>query len=322
MRVRVTTKNAAAVMGKINTFLRKETKEYVGLRQHKVGIKEESFGDETFKMPIYEERETFVPLMARCEEHHIHKEIREKIKKGERLFHDDMHQYNRVLLAISDKYRTNCIPILAGYEVSITGDKMTIKENDVCYELVGFDGKVTRMKNKDKSSYSTFYHMPFSEEERMSKIKEGVSAMFDVCNQIYYCVDLYDMDYPDWIKSSIRSLHSDLTRSVCDILDADDFDLTKDEIIETLYYDADYCESKKEVKVHINLAAIRNGIENAGKEAFFFTCGDEVFDDLYPLIENGLLGDEIKEYYDRVKESGDCDDYCDYDYDFDDYDFD
>ena len=319
MKVRVTTRNAAAVMGKINTFLRKETKEYVGLRQHKVGVKEETFDGHTFKMPVWEERETYVPLMAKCEEHHVHKEIRKKIKKGEKLFHDDMHQYNRVLLAISDKYRTNCIPILAGYEVSITGDKMTIKENDVVFEIPEFNGKVRRMKNKEKSTYRTFYHMPFSEEEKQQKVKEGVSALFDLCNQIYYCVDLYDMDYPDWIKSSIRSLHSDLSRSVCDILDADDFDLTKDEIVENLYYDEDDCESKKEVKVHINLAAIRDGIDHAGKEAFFFTCGDEVFDDLYPLVENGLLGEEIKEWFDSKEESSYDDDY-DYDFNYDDFD--
>ena len=314
--MKVTEKNMSTVMGHINRFLAKDTKEYVGIRKHQVGTETKNFMGSSFEGPIYEDKPTYVPFIGKCKVHHIRTEVANKMKEGKHIFSHDMHSYHHVLLAMVDNYCSNCIPIKAGFEVTITGNMMVIKENDVYFETVGFTGKISRMKVKEKSTYRYFYHMPISAEEKEEKIRSGIYAMDDLADQAYYCEDISD-SYPEWISSSIRNLHSDFNHQISEAIKK--IDLNEKTVSIPLYIE-EYVVRKKNIALHINVEKLRNGISQ-DNEAYYFSYGDKKFYELYSLIVGGVLAADIKEYYENRSKAEECYAGYDYDYDFLDEDF-
>lgn len=58
--------------------------------------------------------------------------------------------------------------------MEITGDRLTIKENDTVYVCRGIAGEISYLKNKNRSSYVNFYHMPISEEEKREETRKSL----------------------------------------------------------------------------------------------------------------------------------------------------
>lgn len=212
MRTRVTERNMFAIMGKINKFLQKDTRRYVGIKTHKVGVRMEKFGNEEYPVPILEEKETYLPFIGGCHEHWIRRDIREKMKKGDRIFKDDMRQYHEVLLAVYDCHEMECIPIKAGFTVEITGDRMTIRENDVVYKN-NIAGEHVCIRNKERSSYQNFYHMEIPEEEKREETRK---SLYSTLSSVYDSVlmeDFYE-EFPSYIADTLRERSDDFYRII------------------------------------------------------------------------------------------------------------
>lgn len=157
MRVKVSEKNAASVMGKINIFFRKEVKEDIGLKMVQVGS-EDIFGERgrlLWKKPIWEEKNVFQSYTGRCYVHALREKYLEKMKNGERVSNYDKTD---CLLAISTPYNTDCIPISIGDVIELKGNQLVIKHSYL------------------KGLYSTrkFIQLASTKEEKVDELKRGL----------------------------------------------------------------------------------------------------------------------------------------------------
>lgn len=139
MRTKITERNAANVMGKVNTFFKKDVKEDLGMKMVEVG--REPVFDERGKLfwekPIWEEQRVFVSYTGRCDVHWLRKEYLKKVKNGERIF---THDKTDCLLAISTPYDTDCLPISIGDTVELKGNQLIVKRciMNGCYSIRRF----------------------------------------------------------------------------------------------------------------------------------------------------------------------------------------
>lgn len=272
MKTKVTEKNMYAVMGHINKFLRKDTRRYVGIRKHEVDVKMETIMGIEYPIPIYEERETYVPFIGNCKEHWLRTEARKKMKNGEKLYRDDEDRYHEVLLEIHDVHELSCIPIKNGYVVEITGDRLTIKENDTVYVCRGIAGEICYLKNKTRSSYVNFYHMPIPEEEKREEIRkslfESLSASWD---------SILNMDLYECYSHSLASILDSRQNKLYDILSnrIKKLDITK----ETDVYTFDFNDQK--IKAIFDIVAAS---KKASHENIKIIIDDNEFLDIFDAI--------------------------------------
>ena len=302
--MKVTEKNMFTVMGHINAFFKKDTCRYIGIKNHQVGSKTVTYEDFSYEQPIYEARKTYVPYIGSCQVHHIRKRIIKKQKNGEKLFMSDIDSKN-VLLAICDKYSNCCIPIKEGFDVSIKGNMMVIKENDVYSISHSFSGKKTYFRMKEKSTYEYFYHMPISDEERLEASRNGIYNMHEVADQGYFMEDFYDM-HNEMYADAAREMHGDITRQLFNKFDKIDMNCSEVDL-KIYFYDSDF--EGDYFLTHINVEAIRNGLDKCNENAYYFAYDGEKFYDLLALINYY--------YYKNFHQDDCCEEEEDFDFDFD-----
>lgn len=283
MKTRVTERNMATVMGHINTFLRKPTKRYLGKKQVQVGTKE--VGDESFRMtvPVYELQDCYVPFIGKCEEHWRRKEIRKKAPEDR--FRGDDQVMHTTLLSVSDNYETNCIPIMVGFVVEITGDKMIIKENDVVHHMTGIDGKPTSYKMRDKSEFVYFYHMNYTDEDILERQKHAMFCGYEGFTDSYYCGgSFHDFFENEWkVREAMDTMHE--VQELFDELLAKDFgpDDTK------LSVDGEINETN--VTVFCNPSAYRNGVTEM-ENNMYVLIDDKKYYDILDVVLHLVADDE------------------------------
>lgn len=282
MKFKVNEKNMYAVMGKINTFFRKPTRRYLGIKKMYCGEKPITKPDGSIVcVPDFYEEECYKPYYGDCEEHHIRKKIRNELKNNELVTYDEHRISNTVLLAISDKYSSTCIPIKVGYVVEITGERLSIRQNDVVTHMDFYDGR-TSWKNRDRSEYIHFYHMPISYEEELEVIRDGLYNLCSSYDINYLCTDIVDA-YGELNFDLIKETHGNLLDLITDVIK--NLDLTDD------VFDKGYSFMGKELGIYIDIAANRNAVDLSG-ESFYVKVDEYKFYDWLELTVY-LISDKI-----------------------------
>ena len=284
MWIKVTESNMMMVTGRINKFLSKDTKEYVGMCPHQVGTRTENIFGEDIKLPIYEDKETYVPVAGTCKVHHVRTDIYERIKEGKHVSKDDLWRYhNGALLMIEDKYRDNVIPIYKGFKVNITGSSMIIKENNTTWSYYDtVSGTIKHIYNKNRSTYRKFYHMPFSEEDTQHKVHEGISALFERAWEMMWYLS------EDGYSSEVKYIANSIEHESCRILD--NLDITRDTLSEKIIVDEDdawFIDKKISIILKIDIQNIRKGLEDYTSDdpRFVYLFNDESYTDGFKLSE-------------------------------------
>jgi len=293
MEMKVTERNIGNVMGKINKFLSKPTRKYVGKKMVQVGYENIEIFGENVKQPVYEERDTYVPFVGLCEEHYLRKEARKKAKEERRW--EDNHKLHNCLLSISDNYETNCIPIMAGFTVNITGDRMIIKENDI-YHYVNLFGKVSSHKEKDRSSYVYFYHMPISEEELKDRQVHAMHCGMDYLFESYYCggsfYDYFDSDFMVSCAMDTMNIIQDMFENI--------FGCDEDELNREISVSQEI--NDKTVEVYCNAASFKEGIPQKLDDNIFIKVDGEKYYDIVSAVLKIVSGDDdLEDDYDYEK---------------------
>lgn len=295
MKMKVNERNMGMVCGRINKFLSKPTKEYLGKRQVAVGSETVKCDDGfSFKRPVYEERDCYKAFIGRCEEHWRRKEIRKKTDASK----DDKLIASSVLLAVGNDYDTNCIPIRAGFVVEITGEKMVIKENDIFHYYTGIRGEVIRSREKDASTYRTFYHMPYDEKEILELQRHAIySGGFDAITANYY----YGGSFNDYFESSymvdecmdaMRSIEGLFTSMIDEDFSAD---------CEKLENSEDICG--REVTFFCNPSAFKDGVPGDIEDKIYILIDGRKFYDiidavLYLVRDDDPYDEDLGDYLD------------------------
>lgn len=157
MKTKLNEKNAANVMGKVNTFFKKNVKEDLGIKKVEVGTRDilDDNGRLLCKFPIFENQQVFVSYSGRCDVHWLRKELLEKIKNGSRISRFDNTD---CLLAISTPYDSDCVPISIGDTVEFKGNQLIVKHSYY----------------KGSCSTRRFVQMDITPEELLNEKKNGL----------------------------------------------------------------------------------------------------------------------------------------------------
>lgn len=266
MMTKVTERNMGAVMGKINKFLSRPTKIYEGRKPVYIGTKLEN----STYVDIFRDEEIYTPFIGKCEEHWRRKEIRKKPVEY-RITGDEYTMHN-TLLAISDDYETNCIPIMAGFFVEITGDKMVIKQNDVIHKFLGLNGKMNVYSNRSKSEYIYFYHMDINEDELYKKQLRAMNNAFNMITDCYYGGDSFHDFYNNSYKADLAlGVMHDIEEMAEELLsksfNPDEVNLTVERVIND-------CE----VKLYCSPVAFKNGLQTLTGNMYVSVFGENYYD--------------------------------------------
>ena len=280
--MKVTEKNMAMIMGRINKFFEKDTRIYLGIGKRVVGKTTLDLPRGAISIPVYEDYERYEPIVGRCKVHWIRKKLEDKIKNNGDyiLTAEEEYNYHNILLAIEDKYSINCIPIYAGFDVKITGNALIIKENDTHSKVFGIgDSYPKTIKFKDKTTYEYFYHMPVSEDELKERTRNGIMSLFELSDQSYY-IDDHEVD------SDENELHSMLQSRIYDLITKIDLDADSASLRIDIPSDCSY-ELNNDMFIHVSIENIKkNGISDVEgiTDLFYYTYGEEKFTNLYSIM--------------------------------------
>ena len=280
--MKLTERNAAMIMGRINKFFEKDTRIYLGIGKKVVGKTTLELPGGDFEVPVYEEYKRYEPVVGVCKVHWMRKHFEEKIRVNgiHTLTDEDVYHYHNILLAIEDKYSVNCIPICAGFDVKITGNALIIKENDTHTKVFSIgDSYPKTIKFKDKTTYEYFYHMPISEDELKERTRNGIMSLFELSDQSYY-IDDHEVD------SDENELHSMLQSRIYDLITKIDLDADSASLRIDIPSDCSY-ELNNDMFIHVNIENIKkNGIFDVESitDLFYYTYGEEKFTNLYSIM--------------------------------------
>ncbi len=280
--MKVTEKNMAMIMGRINKFFEKDTKVYLGIGKRVVGKTTLTLPGGSIAVPVYEDYERYEPIVGRCKVHWMRKKLEDKIKNNGyyTLTAEEEYDYHNILLAIEDKYSVNCIPIYAGFDVKITGNSLIIRENDTYSKVFGIgDDYPKTIKVKNKATYEYFYHMPISEDELKERTRDGIMSLFELSDQSYY-FDNHEFD------SDENELHSILRNYIYDLITKIDLDADSASLRVDIDSNCSY-ELNDDIFIHINIESIKkNGISDVEgiSDLFYYTYGEEKFTSLHSLM--------------------------------------
>lgn len=281
--MKVTEKNMAMIMGRMNKFFEKDTKIYLGVKKRVVGKTTLELPGGAVSIPVYEDYEGYEPIVGRCKVHWMRKKLEDKVKSNGyyTLTAEEEYNYHNILLAIEDKYSVNCIPIYAGFDIKITGNSLIIRENDTYSKVFGIGDEYPKtIKFKNKTTYEYFYHMPVSEDELKERTRNGIMSLFELSDQSYYIGNHeFDSDEQNELHSMLQSRIYDLITKID--LDADSASLRID-----ISSDCSY-ELNNDIFIHVNIENIKkNGISDIESitDLFYYTYGEEKFTNLYSVI--------------------------------------
>lgn len=290
MMTKVTERNMGAVMGKINKFLSKPTKIYEGRKPVYIGTK---LQDSTY-VDIFRDEEIYTPFIGKCEEHWRRKEIRKK--PVEDRITGEEYTMHHTLLAICDDYETNCIPIMAGFSVEITGDRMVIRQNDVVHKCLGLNGKMNVYPHRDKSEYIYFCHVDISEDELYNKQLSAMKNAFNMITDGYYCggsfLDFYDSKYKaDLALGVMREIEEMAEEMFCQSFNPDEVNLTVERVIND-------CE----VELYCSPVAFKHGLPSITGIMYISVFGEKHYDimDAVLAIVDSDDDDEDDDYEDDL----------------------
>lgn len=286
--MKVTKANMATVMGNVNRFFRKNVKEYLGELNQEVGSKVIDFQGEKILAPVYEKRPTYEPFIGECHVHPMRQRYLEKIKNHERVFPHEEQDAQRVLLAIHDKYSAYVIPIHEGFDISIKGNRMVIRENNVVVKSE-FMGKVSYLRMKERSTYRIFVQDEITPEEMDKHIRNGLMQTYDVHDQMFDCLDLLDHFGRDEYWTVSRA-HQDIWHAFYDAVQS--MDINEDNVVLTLHD----CLSE-DIFVHLNMKKLREKASGSDDD-FYFMYNGEKHGDVFGILD--------EEFY-KPHEEEDCD---------------
>lgn len=174
MKTKLNERNAANVMGKINTFLKKNVKEDHGIHERVVGWEsDEEVDGSVWERPVYATERVLTAFEGACSVHHIRKEILKKKKNGEHLL--SYEKGNTCLLAIYQNGNCDCIPLSVGDTVEITSTRMVLTRN-----ILG------------NYSVRTFVQAECTEEEKDNAIKSGLMNHLQWFTDATCWIDLFE----------------------------------------------------------------------------------------------------------------------------------
>jgi hypothetical protein len=263
MKTKVTEKNMMNVMGKINTFFKKDVKEDKGIVNKIVGFKNElTISGIQYDRPIYHRERLFTSYTGFCKIHHMRKEILEKKKEGKP---SPFHKTD-ALLAICTPQSPDCIPICIGDTVEIVGTKMMVKTNTL-----------------GRYHTRTFLQMPVSVNEKADEIKIAV-----LNNLLWFCDDsIWNDIFEDDILTAIH-INSEISHSLSNFVSQIDFANEtgiKSLEIATANFDCYVPNDDVKFKFNVNIDAILKGdMDNA----MYIELGSEIYKDTYCVVSAAM----------------------------------
>ena len=256
MVYKVTEKNMMSVMGKINTFFRKNVVEDKGIKKIPVGEKTCEVDGYKFPITIYEDGQLFLPFIGICTVHPCYK--------------DGFRHVSNVLLSVADKYSNNCIPIYDGAKVELKGTMLRIQ---CMWPGCGINPK-----------YTTFIQRDYSKEERIKHIARRLAST--------YADNLFEADSfegsnkhcnTEWLSTIVRFV----TNTIDEISSFEDLQKNIEVVIdsETMSDNYDYYGSEKcpAMKVVIDLNNYINKATYKEQYSFVFEDKEYVFSN---ILEN------------------------------------
>lgn len=272
--MKLTERNAAMIMGRINKFFEKDTKIYREI--HKMKTADIAETNETgLQFPVYEDCKKYEPFIGRCNVHWLRKEE----NKG---YANDIPG-DIPILAIEDKYSKSLIPLYAGNDIKITGNSLIIKDNTIIQTLYNpIDGSfIASMRMKEKSTYTYFYHMPISDEDKREAIRKGICDLYDMASNHLNLLEGYE----DADRNFINELESIITMAVYDAIE-NYLDMGEDKTSIRISPDFNgFINLDKDIYININIARIRDGIVNIKPDSVLsYTYDDSIITDLGVLL--------------------------------------
>lgn len=260
--MKVTEKNMATVMGNINKFFRKDTKLYIGKCPVKVGTKKiiDKDFDRTISIPIYEDRDTYIPYIGSCEVHPVYKDKSFKSSKDK-----------LCLLILRSKYTYTCIPVKEEFDVTVKGNVMIIKDNDT-----GF--------LKDKSDYYYFYHMPIDKSEIESSVRGSMYELLSDADQQYYYLDLFENGEESYVMTA-NAVHTFFVNEIDSLIENLNLNQPEADLIVKTHKNF---PNKDSFTVHINIENIKKGIYKCNSDDFVFIYKNQKFTDIFDIVERIL----------------------------------
>lgn len=287
MRVKLNEKNMYSVMGKINTFFKKDVKLDEGIKKSmNTKVLEEIYqGIYTHEDKLYDSVHVFSSYSGYCQEHWIRKEDRIQQKNGDYRLHKDLAK--KLLLAISSKFYGDSIPLSIGDIVEFHGNRLD----------------VISMEFNNKS----FIQMDVSQDELVNEMKHGISG------QLLWFTD--DSMWIDYFKGNVLDVIS-VERSISETLynAINEIDFSKDELFKKVITtkEMDDCwrvPDDFEFTFIVDLAAFK---DNSKKESFLsIEFRGEKCHDIYPLVDFIMNGNESEKDDDESDDSCCHDDYDD-----------
>lgn len=222
--MKITRKNYAAVMGRINKFFQKDTKRFKGrqlVNEDFLMSKEERLKEimevgwqnyyPSLKMVWHDFYDPYIK--GKCEIH----PLQERLKDGKE--HPlptpaYIEKRSECILAITDMYRDTVIPIYIGNDVIITGEKMIIRDNHILEYIMDFNDsrKLIPYAIKNKTEEYVFYHKTITPEDRSNAIK---GCIYNLLHGLDVAWDFDGAEnFPENIRWEARSVHNELWSAV------------------------------------------------------------------------------------------------------------
>ena len=322
---KITWKNYAMIMGRINKFFQKDTVRYRGEHEDLTEDKKENAknlkrylaGEIPEFKPMYKKemkKKIYEPYInGRCEIHPVHNNA----KSDKYISEAYRTKKLECILAITDKYRDSVIPVYIGNEVFITGDKMIIRDNRTVEWIQTIKSEpMSVYQRMDKSEDYVFIHREITKEEEGNRLKSCVYEHLHSCDITWdMCGTEYFPDNLSWIAHIV---HNDIFDSMRRIIEDIDYERTIfEDINEQLEVGESTHEMISHIQILINLPEIaKNGFlsKTVNDNLYFLFEGVPVYD-ICDLVNNVL---EKEDYYDSYLDGEDTDpepndDYIDYD---------
>mgnify|MGYP005757002453 CR=1 FL=1 len=316
--IKITWKNYAMIMGRINKFFQKDTVRYRGEYEDIIEDKEESVknlrkylaGEIAEFKPAYrkEMKKVYDPYIeGRCEIHPVH----ENAKTDKYISEAYRTKKMECILAITDKYRATVIPVYIGNEVFITGDKMVIRDNRTVEWIQTIKSEpMSTYKRMNKSLEYVFIHREITREEEGNRLKSCVYEHLNGCDVTW---DMCGTEYfPESLSWESRSIHDDIFDSARKVIERIDYKKCIFEPInEQLEVGDSIYTAIGSIQLVINLPEIaKNGFlsKTVNDNLYFLSEGEPVYD--ICVLVNKVL--EKEGYYDGDDADPLLDDMYDY----------
>lgn len=269
--MKLTEKTMGNIMGKINKFLSKPTKRYMG-KKTKVNL------DENGNYLNEESIDIYVPYVGECCIHPYKLELEKIMKDGGYISERDKNITKETLLFLRNKYSSAGIPLMVNFDVKITGNCMIIKQNNIFMDITN-----KKYPFRKKSEYLYFYHMESNDEDIAKNIRTYIGEMIS---------EMDESIYDEYIDSNDRTYFIDITQSCYHIVDCiKTEELISSDIIEKKL-DLDYIPyDSNNIKVFLCFKP-KQILENPSDECVYFKVirrgsnSKDIFHSIMEVIKN------------------------------------